>query len=93
VNAVGAVGLNARELDDTAVQQSTVVVESIEAALQESGDIVQAGASIYAELGEILSGAKPKPMGANTVYKSLGVAVEDLAAARMVYRKITDELR
>jgi thiomorpholine-carboxylate dehydrogenase len=89
VNAVGAVGLHARELDDTAMQRSTVVVESAEAAVKESGDIVHAAVSIYAELGEILSGKKPKPQGRNTVYKSLGVAVEDVAAARMVYAKLT----
>jgi thiomorpholine-carboxylate dehydrogenase len=87
VNAVGAVGLHARELDDTAMRQSTVLVESTEAALQESGDIVHTGVSIYAELGEILSGKKAKPQSRNTIYKSLGVAVEDVAAARMIYRK------
>ena len=88
INAVGAVGLHAREIDDEAMRQSAVVVESIEAALQESGDIVHAGAPIYAELGDILSGKRPKPQRRNTIYKSLGVAVEDVAAARMIYRKL-----
>lgn len=88
VNAVGSVGLHAPELDDAAMHCSAVIVESTEAALKESGEIVHAGAAIYAELGEILSGSKPKPRGRNTVYKSLGVAVEDVAAARMVYGKI-----
>ncbi len=87
VNAVGAVGLHARELDDAAMRQSAVIVESTEAALQESGDIVHASVSIYAELGQILSRNKPKPQSRNTIYKSLGVAVEDVAAARMIYRK------
>lgn len=88
LNVVGAVGLHARELDTEAMRKGAVVVESREAALHESGDIVQAGAPIYAELGEIFAGKTPKPQTPITVYKSLGVAVEDVAAARMIYKKI-----
>jgi thiomorpholine-carboxylate dehydrogenase len=88
VNAVGAVGLHARELDDRAMQQSAIVVESREAAASESGDIVQSSVPVYAELGEILAGDTSRPVARNTVYKSLGVAVEDVAAARMIYRKL-----
>ena len=40
--------------------------------------------AIYAELGEILAGKKPLPSAGTTVFKSLGLAVEDLAAARLV---------
>jgi ornithine cyclodeaminase/alanine dehydrogenase-like protein (mu-crystallin family) len=83
VNAVGAVGLANRELDDTAMQ-GAIVVDSIEAARIESGDIALAGATVYAELGELLSGMKPKPSSGITVFKSLGLAVEDLAAAKLV---------
>lgn len=88
VNAVGAVGLHARELDDTAMRQSAIVVESVEAAIKESGEIAHANVPIYAELGQILSREKPKPNGRNSIYKSLGVAVEDVAAARMIYIKL-----
>jgi thiomorpholine-carboxylate dehydrogenase len=90
VNAVGAVGLHARELDDSAMGSGTVVVESVEAARRESGDILHSGVSIHAELGEIFSGKKPKPHSRVTIYKSLGVAVEDVAAARMIYKKMTE---
>jgi len=83
VNAVGAVGATKRELDDVAMQ-GVVVVDSREAAMVESGDVLLSGATIYAELGEILAGIKPKPAAAVTVFKSLGLAVEDLAAARLV---------
>jgi ornithine cyclodeaminase/alanine dehydrogenase-like protein (mu-crystallin family) len=83
VNAVGAVGLANRELDDAAMQ-GAVVVDSREAALVESGDIALAGATIYAELGELLAGKKPRPSAGITVFKSLGLAVEDLAAAELV---------
>ena len=61
------------------------MVESREAALRESAEIMQSGVSIYAELGEVLAGAIEKPKGQTIVYKSLGIAVEDVAAARMVY--------
>ena len=83
VNAVGAVGPARRELDDDAMR-GAVVVDSREAAMQESADISLAKASIYAELGELLAGSKPKPKAEITVFKSLGLAVEDLAAAQLV---------
>ena len=85
VNAVGAVGPAKRELDDEAVQ-GTVVVDSRAAAVQESGDIIHSGAPVYAELGELLAGARPIPTGGNRViFKSLGLAVEDVAAAKLVW--------
>ncbi len=90
VNAVGAIGPS-REIDDQAMRESAVIVESREAATRESADIVQSGAAIYAELGELLAGITPKPKSRTTIYKSLGVAVEDVAAARLVYEKKCSE--
>lgn len=87
INAVGAVGLAAREWDDEAVNGAGVVVEERAAALRESGEIMGSGAAIYAELGELFSQTKPKPPEPKTFYKSLGVAVEDVCAARMIWRK------
>ena len=83
INAVGAVGPKRRELDNDAMR-GAFVVDSREAALVESGDILLAGASIYAELGELLAATRPKPQAEITVFKSLGLAVEDLAAAKLV---------
>ena len=60
------------------------IVDSREAAMQESGDVLLAGATIYAELGELAAGTKPMPQAEVTVFKSLGLAVEDLAAAKLV---------
>jgi ornithine cyclodeaminase/alanine dehydrogenase-like protein (mu-crystallin family) len=89
VNAVGSVGVMRRELDDSAMRRAVaVLVESREAAMLEAGEIVQSGTPIYAELGEIFGGLKPKPPEGITVYKSLGIAVEDIAAARLVYSKL-----
>ncbi len=87
VNAVGTVGATKREFDDV-VMQGAVVVDSREAALVESGDVLLSGATIYAELGEILAGKKPRPSAETTVFKSLGLAVEDLAAAGLVVGSI-----
>jgi thiomorpholine-carboxylate dehydrogenase len=69
VNAVGAVGTKPRELDDDALKNAVVVVESRASALQESAEILQSGAQIYAELGELLAGMRPKPEGRTTVYR------------------------
>jgi ornithine cyclodeaminase/alanine dehydrogenase-like protein (mu-crystallin family) len=90
VNAVGAPRPTWRELDD-AVMRNALVVDSREAVLRESGDVILSGAPIYAEAGEIFSGAKAAPAGETTVFKSVGIAVEDLATARLVYDKITQQ--
>lgn len=84
VCAVATVTPDRRELDDTAMN-AAIVVESREAALRESGDIVASRQPIYAELGEILAGSQPLPAG-RVVFKSLGVAACDLAAAGVVWR-------
>ena len=85
VNAIGWGGHTSRELDDAAMA-SVVVVESREAAHDQCGDVVLSGAEIHAELGEILAGAKPARADETTVFDSVGIAVEDIAAAQLVYR-------
>ena len=84
VNAVGACRPDWREVDDE-VMTNVVFVDSREAAMKESGDIVLSGAKIYAELGEALAGKVPSRANETTVFKSLGIAVEDIAAALLVY--------
>jgi thiomorpholine-carboxylate dehydrogenase len=86
VNAVATVGPERRELDDAVMQDAAVVVESREAAMRESGDILKSGAKIYAELGELLGGSVALPTG-RRVYKALGIGAEDVAAARLVFEK------
>lgn len=88
VNAVGAVGATNREVDDAAMQ-GAVVVDSREAARVEAAEILMAGAAVYAELGEIVAGTKAKPADERVVFKSLGLAVEDLAAGRLVLKLAT----
>ena len=84
VNAVGACRPDWRELDDAAMS-NVVFVDSREAAVKESGDVILSGAKIYAELGEALTGKVPSRANETTVFKSLGMAVEDIAAALLAY--------
>jgi thiomorpholine-carboxylate dehydrogenase len=87
VNAVGAVGPARRELDSAAMQ-ATVVVESRAAAAVESGDIILSGAPVFAELGELLANGAPNLPAGRVVFKSLGIAVEDIVAAGIVCNSV-----
>ncbi len=53
--------------------------------MHESGDVILSKARIYAEVGEIFAGSKPGPVDETTVFKSVGLAVEDVAAAKLVF--------
>ena len=86
VNAIGACRPDWRELDDDAMN-NVVFVDSREGALKESGDLILSGAKIYAELGEALASKVPSRANETTIFKSLGMAVEDIVAALLVYRK------
>jgi alanine dehydrogenase len=96
VNAVGACTPKARELDSAAVARSRLFVDRRESALAEAGDFLLArneGAftndHILGEVGEVLEGkVSGRRSGEEiTLFKSLGIAVEDLAAGRHVYAK------
>ena len=85
VAAIGAARPGWRELDDE-VMRHTLIADSRHAAELESGDVIGSGARVSAEIGEILAGTKPAPPPGETwVFKALGQAVEDAAAARLVY--------
>jgi ornithine cyclodeaminase/alanine dehydrogenase-like protein (mu-crystallin family) len=88
VNAIGACRPDWRELDDAALKGSVVFVDSREGAMKESGDVILSDAKIYAELGEALAVKVPSRANETTIFKSLGMAVEDIAAAMLVYRKL-----
>ncbi|XP_074866816.1 ketimine reductase mu-crystallin isoform X2 [Carettochelys insculpta] len=85
INAVGASRPDWRELDDEAMKNSVLYVDSREAAQNESGDVILSGAEIFAELGEVIKGTKPALPEKTTVFKSLGMAIEDTVAAKLVY--------
>jgi len=88
INAVGAPRPTWRELDDDALRKGKLYVESREAATAESGDVIASG-KIFAEIGEVVLGQKPGRQSADeiTLYKSVGVAVQDVVSADLVYRK------
>ena len=88
INAVGATRPNWRELDDHLLAKAKLYVESREAAGKESGDVIAAG-RIFAELGEVLAEAKAGRESEDeiTLYKSVGVAIEDVATAALVYER------
>ncbi len=96
INAIGANLASRRELDAELIRRSRVVVEYREQALQEAGDLViplNAGelteASLGAELGEVVTGAKPGRSSDDeiTIFKSIGVAIEDVCVAGVAYEK------
>ncbi|XP_060261785.1 ketimine reductase mu-crystallin isoform X3 [Ovis aries] len=72
INAIGASRPDWRELDDELMKQAVLYVDSQEAALKESGDVLLSGAEIFAELGEVVKGVKPAHCEKTTVFKSLG---------------------
>lgn len=96
INAVGSCSPKARELDTATLAASTLFVDRRESTLNESGDYLLAAAEgaigpehIRAELGELLIGEQLGRSFAEeiTLFKSLGIAVEDLAAAQFLYRR------
>ncbi len=88
INAVGATRPNWRELDDEVLRRSRIYVESRDAAGKESGDVIASGKDLI-ELGEVVAGAQPgrKSNDEITLYKSVGVAIEDIVAANLVYER------
>jgi ornithine cyclodeaminase/alanine dehydrogenase-like protein (mu-crystallin family) len=95
INAVGACVPHARELDSATVAAAVLFADRRDSLLAESGDYRLAAAdgavspaAVRAELGEVLLGAAPGRLTPDeiTVFESLGLAVEDLAAAALAYR-------
>ena len=96
VNAVGSSIPTTRELDTETMAAASLFVDRRESTLNESGDLLLAGLGeehIQAELGEVLIGAHPGRVNRDelTVFKSLGLAVEDLAAAELIVRKAREQ--
>ena len=102
INAVGSGKPDARELDATAVARSRLFVDRREAALAEAGDVLLAmkeGAigseHVLGEISDLVGGMVQGRRSADdiTLFKSVGLALEDLAAADYVYRKALAEGR
>ncbi|HYC90162.1 MAG TPA: ornithine cyclodeaminase family protein [Thermoanaerobaculia bacterium] len=102
INAVGSSIAAARELDGAAVAASSLFVDRRESTINESGDFLFAvreglidQSHIRAELGEVLEGTAEGRTSEDeiTLFKSLGLAVEDLASAAFLYDKAQREGR
>jgi ornithine cyclodeaminase/alanine dehydrogenase-like protein (mu-crystallin family) len=100
VNAVGSSIPTARELDTETVAHASLFVDRRESTLHEAGDYLLPAAEgaiapdhIKAELGEVLVGKHPGREHEDelTVFKSLGIAVEDLAAAELVVGRAREQ--
>jgi ornithine cyclodeaminase/alanine dehydrogenase-like protein (mu-crystallin family) len=88
VLAVGASGSSLRELDDEAMLSSYVVAEGRSCVERESGDVILSGAKVQAEIGEILANPSAAKISRDqrVVFKSVGMAIEDITAARIVWQ-------
>jgi len=96
INAVGSHRPDLREIDGATLARAKIVVDSREAILAECGDILLAlkeksigENAIHAEIGEVLAGTKSGRKNSDeiTLYKSVGIAIQDVAAAHLVYGK------
>lgn len=88
VVSVGWNGHDGRELDDTAMD-NIVLVEEIEIARNQAGNIRGSDCEIFAEIGEIFTGRKTVPKSATVIYDSVGVAILDVSAAKLAYDLLT----
>lgn len=96
INGVGSHSPAARELDTVTIQRAKVVADQTSACLAETGDLIlpiREGAltetHVHAQLGEIIAGLRPGRTADDeiTLFKSVGLAIQDVAAAVAVYRK------
>jgi len=101
ISAIGSFYPDHRELDTITVKEARVVVDSKEAALEEAGDLIipiKEGAitedHIYAELGELVTGSKQGRTEEEelTLFKSVGLAIQDSAVAGLVIKKWKESL-
>jgi len=87
VATIGWAGPDNAEVDGETMA-NTVVVDSRSGALTESGNIRRFKADIFAELGEILDGSRSVDRNETIVFDSIGMACQDIAAAKLVYDKL-----
>ena len=96
VAAIGASKASVRELDDRAIARaSALIVEWLPQAKEEAGDLIQCAAGTFdwnavMELGQAVDGSMNYVRGADdiVIYKAIGIGLEDVALAGLVYRKV-----
>lgn len=98
LNGVGSFTPSMREVDGVAISRARIVVDSREAAGAEAGELIRAMADgltrseDWAELGEIVNGARPGRESDSelTFFKSVGLAVQDVAAAALAFARAAE---
>jgi ornithine cyclodeaminase/alanine dehydrogenase-like protein (mu-crystallin family) len=100
INAVGSHRPDLREIDGATLAGAKIVVDSREAIMSECGDILLAigekaitAENVHAEIGEVLAGTKAgrsRP-DERTIYKAVGIAIQDVATAHLIYRKALEQ--
>lgn len=99
INAVGAPFPDQCELDGELVRSSSIYADSRIGALKEAGDVIMNGAQdrVVAEIGEFVAGKEKSEIGkatvhcsceTTTIFKNLGMAIQDAVAAKLVYEKL-----
>ena len=83
INAVGAFTPDMVEVPGGVVKRAYVVVDDVDAAAAEAGDLIQAGCEPDTTLSDLLAGRHPQIASDVTLFKSVGVAAQDVAAAHM----------
>lgn len=100
INAIGTHSPNSREIDSATMAAARIFTDRRESALNEAGDYLLAAQegvvnpeSILGEIGELLTGAKTGRTSATeiTIFKSLGLAIEDVVSADHLYRKAASQ--
>ncbi len=91
VNAVGAFTPEMVELPPGVVTDAFVLVDDVAAASVEAGDLIQAGREPDGTLGDLLAGRVAAPTGGITIFKSVGVASQDVAAGRAALERAARE--
>jgi ornithine cyclodeaminase len=89
VNAIGAFTPEMCELPPELVREAFVAVDDVEAAAAEAGDLIQAGVHPDATIGDLLAGRISAGRGA-TVFKSVGIASQDVAAAAQALERAAE---
>lgn len=89
VTAIGAFTPQMQEIDDYTINKARVFVDSREACMAESGELIRAQPYIEAEIGEVVNGDKPGRQNESevTFFKSVGIATQDVSAASAVYKQ------
>jgi len=100
INAIGSHASGVRELDSATVVKSKIICDQVQACLNEAGDIqipieegVLSAGDIHGSIGEVINGTLPGRENDEeiTLFKSVGLAVQDISCAALVYEQAKDQ--